>query len=749
MASIDELARIAATGPSPATTPGGIGALAARPAPVPAEQLRMYTPESVPKLGAPRIAASVPAVQAPTPEAAPRLGAQQQASGPLARASGLAGAVAKGLGIGAVAHTALSAIDPEDKAGAWIDKNVPGAAWLDNQASRIGMGRSYAEQGAQQPTIAGVGRGAPGISAPAATAPQTGGAPGTKPALPETPHAPAATISAVAPGYGAEMRRLQGQASPAPEITTARSPNGPLSVPMAQNNADAPDGGQIAALAAAQNPIAFTTYGGGQGGNGTSGALATYKDGTQAPLNAVNPADLQQFNQINAQAAQQQAPVHVIRGMEQSVALPGGAYMREVPQSVFDGGPAAINGYQAAQQQRQINATDPLAAETAAKIAVEKEKNAGHLAAVTVTADGHARTAGMQRDAGKVPPGYRMSQDGGRMEAVPGGPADIGKALPNPAVKSLSAAGASVENTQRLAGSFKEGFGNHTILGDKSNTFKRIFGDETKQAQWWQDMDSQQNQTRHDLFGSALTATELAAWEKTSITPRMDSKQITENLARRSEIEARAASALARSYSVAGYNKAQINELLGTAAEYINKAAPPVGKADAKTAAKPAAATKTFDYNGQDTAAKLAPNGKYYIQKPDGKYTEVDEGSKGFADGGIIPGNDIAEQFAYQDRQTGEQTDAYREQASAQVQQAQDAVQGEIANNAASSYATNRENEAIALDSMGYDVQELGYANGGLIGGADTGEYRIPAAVVKSLGTKYFDNLLKQNQEGQ
>jgi hypothetical protein len=184
--------------------------------------------------------------------------------------------------------------------------------------------------------------------------------------------------------------------------------------------------------------------------------------------------------------------------------------------------------------------------------------------------------AQIQRDQGKIPPGYRMSADGTRMEAIPGGPADIGKALPNPAVKELGAAGTSVENTRRLSGSFKNDFGGKTILGDMSNTVGRVFGDDTGQSQWWQDMDALQNQTRHELFGSALTKTELAAWEKTSITPRMEPKQIQSNLQRRQEIEARAASKLARAYVAAGYNKAQIGELLGNAAQYVDNPAPPV-----------------------------------------------------------------------------------------------------------------------------------------------------------------------------
>lgn len=209
---------------------------------------------------------------------------------------------------------------------------------------------------------------------------------------------------------------------------------------------------------------------------------------------------------------------------------------------------------------------------------IQRQQTPDSIASNASAAAGRKQAAEFH-DAGKIPVGYRMSEDGTRLEAIPGGPADLGKALPNPAVKDLGSAGAAVENTRRLASSFKKDYGGKSILGDMSNTIGRLAGDDTGQAQWWQDMDALQNQTRHELFGSALTSTELAAWEKTSITPRMEAKQIQDNLQRRQEIEARAASKLARSYVAAGYNKNQIAELLGTAAQYVENPAQPVAPA--------------------------------------------------------------------------------------------------------------------------------------------------------------------------
>lgn len=186
--------------------------------------------------------------------------------------------------------------------------------------------------------------------------------------------------------------------------------------------------------------------------------------------------------------------------------------------------------------------------------------------------------AGMQN--GK-PVFFQPSKGGGAASIVPGiePPARTvnEKSLPTTAIKSLTGAGQAVEDTNRLTNTFKDGYGGKTILGNLSNTIGRLAGDDTGQAQWWQDMDQLQNQTRHELFGSALTKTELSAWEKTSVNPRMNAGEIKKNLLRRQEIEARAASKLARGYAAAGYSKDQINELLGTAAEYLDKPAPPAG----------------------------------------------------------------------------------------------------------------------------------------------------------------------------
>ena len=50
-------------------------------------------------------------------------------------------------------------IDPDDKFGNWMDSHVPGAAWLDDRASRIGLGRSYEEQKKQGVDTSSINKG--------------------------------------------------------------------------------------------------------------------------------------------------------------------------------------------------------------------------------------------------------------------------------------------------------------------------------------------------------------------------------------------------------------------------------------------------------------------------------------------------------------------------------------------------------------------------------------------------------------
>ena len=72
--------------------------------------------------------------------------------GALAAAGGvLRGGIRGGI-YGYAAHEALGMVDPNDRVGSWIDRNIPGASWLDNFASHIGLGRSYDQQKSVAPS---------------------------------------------------------------------------------------------------------------------------------------------------------------------------------------------------------------------------------------------------------------------------------------------------------------------------------------------------------------------------------------------------------------------------------------------------------------------------------------------------------------------------------------------------------------------------------------------------------------------
>ena len=138
-----------------------------------------------------------------------------------------------------------------------------------------------------------------------------------------------------------------------------------------------------------------------------------------------------------------------------------------------------------------------------------------------------------------------------------------GKALPAPLQRQLTEAGELADATQRFATTFKPEFGGKMMTGDLGNMTGRILGDSTGQSQWWQDYELHQSQVRNKLFGSALTAPEIEAWNKSAISPRMDSKQIQMNLQRRNNLETTAINRLMRGAAAGPYNRGQIEAFTG------------------------------------------------------------------------------------------------------------------------------------------------------------------------------------------
>lgn len=633
----------------------------AGPARVPALQAPLYTPEQPPRIAGP--SGNLPAQQVPwyTPEQPPRLAApaESPAPGPIARAAGrLAGGAAGLLAGGAAATEAATgtvAANPDyfktSIGDDGLAANIMSAAQSPQRIADVAKGQpttARSQSGALNvPVIAQMGRGASGDWAAMSDA-GAGRGSVNPPNVQPSPIAALASAPRYDDTYRADnLRNNQNQAyregDPIGQIIAQRL--GPQD--GAQEQAPRYLAAQIGGIIGGGD----TTYSPGMAPRTSPFQTADGRkiDPNDANLSQADSALISQYKAQNAQALadierqQRTNPlagaVQIIRpGNDVSYAVQGRDRMIEIggddfdayqsalarnpqmgsqmqmteggmriggllaPPDLADAGPEALQKFAQAKQQSVQNAADPLAADTAAKIAVEEAKGKNALA-----------VAQAQNQAGKVPPGYRMAADGQSMEKIPGGPADLGKALPSPAVKELSGAGEAVEATRRMVNSFKPEFGGKTITGGLSNTVGRIMGDDTGQTQWWQDMEMRQNLARNALFGASQTKGELEAWEKTSVNPRMDPKEITKNLQLRAEIEARAASKLARGYAAAGYNKEQIGELLGTGAEFLEKPAPAVEKQAGAAPSRSQGATRPTPADQarvEDVAGKTAAVGK-------------------------------------------------------------------------------------------------------------------------------------------
>jgi hypothetical protein len=81
------------------------------------------------------------------------------------------------------------------------------------------------------------------------------------------------------------------------------------------------------------------------------------------------------------------------------------------------------------------------------------------------------------------------------------------------------------------------------------------------QRDWWAQFKAADNQIRNDLFGSALTAPEKAAYEATTISPGMASNQIKINLQKRSDLIRKAVNRRKEFYMANGFRPDAINAI--------------------------------------------------------------------------------------------------------------------------------------------------------------------------------------------
>jgi hypothetical protein len=116
-----------------------------------------------------------------------------------------------------------------------------------------------------------------------------------------------------------------------------------------------------------------------------------------------------------------------------------------------------------------------------------------------------------------------------------------------------------------LRNSFQADFGGFMSqrIGDLANTVARNTPGDSARAAWWQQYDRTKNEVRNSLFGSALTPSEAAAFEKADINPGMSAETIRTNLAEQARIMDVALRRRARSMAADGYNTRAIEEASG------------------------------------------------------------------------------------------------------------------------------------------------------------------------------------------
>lgn len=195
-----------------------------------------------------------------------------------------------------------------------------------------------------------------------------------------------------------------------------------------------------------------------------------------------------------------------------------------------------------------------------------------------------------QFNRGEVPQGFENDPTNpGAIRPRRGGPADptyiqsVNEVKEKPRVlnageiNKLSEDGGKFTNILGFTKTFENRFaGRIPGTGDAQMTMGRYLPgwshkDNVDGAAWWQGYDRYKNQVRNDLFGSALTATEQAAFEKADINPSMDPEQIKKNIKIQQDIVQGAMKRKAGALLAGGYDPRQIAAAYGLAPRDLNE----------------------------------------------------------------------------------------------------------------------------------------------------------------------------------
>jgi hypothetical protein len=177
-----------------------------------------------------------------------------------------------------------------------------------------------------------------------------------------------------------------------------------------------------------------------------------------------------------------------------------------------------------------------------------------------------------------IPEGFQRSPEGG-LVPISGGPRDPAYIASASAAKprqmsvtditKLSEEGGKFADLTRFGETFKDDYAGRPIIGEARNWVGRNLPSSmvdpaaAESASWWQGYDRFKNVVRNELFGSALTAPERAAFEKADIGPGMSPEIIRKNLAIQKQVVENAMRRKADAMTSAGYSPDVVSKAYG------------------------------------------------------------------------------------------------------------------------------------------------------------------------------------------
>lgn len=150
-------------------------------------------------------------------------------------------------------------------------------------------------------------------------------------------------------------------------------------------------------------------------------------------------------------------------------------------------------------------------------------------------------------------------------------------------ITKLSEEGGKFANIKGFADTFQDRFAGYKapVIGNAAMTAGRFLPESivgpnmTEGATWWQGYDRFKNVVRNDLFGSALTTNEQAAFERADINAGMTPEQIRKNLATQQAIAENGLKRKANALIQSGFDPKAIGATFGLKLEDIGIAVEP------------------------------------------------------------------------------------------------------------------------------------------------------------------------------